>query len=410
MALFKKHTLQLSKLLQLIPEEIFLQIAEDTNVDYYSKVLTGKLMFNLLFYAILTVDRLGQRGLADLFASPQFRLLFQAEIKKKHIAHSSISERLSVMNVDFFKQVYESVYREFSRLYPCKSIAGMKLQRVDSSLVSETSRKLKEGMTCGNEYKKKKMLKYTINYDGMYGSCAMTHTEEKYACESLALPENVITHFKKTQDHACVYVFDRGQSSAESFSRMNAHQNLHFVGRLMENRKLHTVRTFDCTFKRFGYGELKEDLLVRLYKREEVTGRNGKPVRKQVLTEDVFRVIRFRPTDGNEDILLITNILNLRAETVAAMYRRRWDIEVFFRFLKQELNFSHFLSLNENGIQIVLYMTLIVAMLIMIYKQENQIGYKTAKRRMEIEIQELIIAIAIVQAGGDLNRVDLPAP
>ncbi|GHT04364.1 hypothetical protein AGMMS49525_10630 [Bacteroidia bacterium] len=105
---------------------------------------------------------------------------------------------------------------------------------------------------------------------------------------------------------------------------------------------------------------------------------------------------------------MITNILYLRAETIAAMYRRRWDIEVFFRFLKQGMNFSHFLSLNENGIQIVLYMTLIVAMLIMIYKQENEIGYKTAKRRMVIEIQELIIAIAALQSGGDLSKVNLP--
>lgn len=92
------------------------------------------------------------------------------------------------------------------------------------------------------------------------------------------------------------------------------------------------------------------------------------------------------------------------------MYRRRWNIEVWFRFLKQELNFSHFLSLNENGIRIVLYMTLIVAILIRIYKQENQLGYKTAKRRMEIELQELIIAIAVVHSGGDLKRLNLPAP
>ena len=44
---------------------------------------------------------------------------------------------------------------------------------------------------------------------------------------------------------------------------------------------------------------------------------------------------------------------------VAEIYRRRWDIEVFFRFLKQELSFSHFLSVNENSMQVILYMTLI---------------------------------------------------
>jgi IS4 transposase len=92
------------------------------------------------------------------------------------------------------------------------------------------------------------------------------------------------------------------------------------------------------------------------------------------------------------------------------MYRRRWDIEVFFRFLKQEVNFNSFISLNNNGLQVILYMTLITAMLIMIYKEENKLGFKTAKRRMEIELQELIIAIAVVQSGGNLKLLNLPAP
>ncbi|MEZ4890090.1 MAG: hypothetical protein R2779_05885 [Crocinitomicaceae bacterium] len=42
----------------------------------------------------------------------------------------------------------------------------------------------------------------------------------------------------------------------------------------------------------------------------------------------------------------------------------RWDIEVFFRFIKQELNVSHLISLNKNGMQVMIYVTMIVAMLI----------------------------------------------
>jgi IS4 transposase len=41
------------------------------------------------------------------------------------------------------------------------------------------------------------------------------------------------------------------------------------------------------------------------------------------------------------------------AKEIAQAYRRRWDIEVFFRFLKQELNVSHLVSLNTNAIQVV---------------------------------------------------------
>ena len=49
-------------------------------------------------------------------------------------------------------------------------------------------------------------------------------------------------------------------------------------------------------------------------------------------------------------------------------------------------------------------MTLIAAMLIMIYKKENDIGFKTAKRRIGIELQALILAVVIQLTGGDLTK------
>jgi hypothetical protein len=46
----------------------------------------------------------------------------------------------------------------------------------------------------------------------------------------------------------------------------------------------------------------------------------------------------------------------------------------------------------------------------MIYKKENNIGYKTARRRMEMELQDVILAIAVARTGGDLSKLNLPAP
>ena len=47
-----------------------------------------------------------------------------------------------------------------------------------------------------------------------------------------------------------------------------------------------------------------------------------------------------------------------------------------------------------------MYMTLITAMLVMIYKRENNIGYTTAVRRMGIEPENLIMAIIVIESGG----------
>ncbi|MGD1893630.1 MAG: hypothetical protein ACFB15_23930, partial [Cyclobacteriaceae bacterium] len=72
-------------------------------------------------------------------------------------------------------------------------------------------------------------------------------------------------------------------------------------------------------------------------------------------------------------------------------------------FLKQELNMSHLISLNKNGIQVMLYMILIVAMMVLIYKKANRLGYKTAKRRLAVEVRNLAIAMIVVRCGGNPN-------
>ncbi len=97
----------------------------------------------------------------------------------------------------------------------------------------------------------------------------------------------------------------------------------------------------------------------------------------------------------------VTNNLNLSAQQVSEYYHRRWDIEVFFRFIKQELNFSHLISLNKNGIEVMLYMTMITSMLLLIYKKHNNIGYKTAKRRFMMEMRKIIISEIVRRCGGD---------
>ena len=48
-------------------------------------------------------------------------------------------------------------------------------------------------------------------------------------------------------------------------------------------------------------------------------------------------------------------------------------------------------------------MTLIVAMLVLIHKKVNKIGYKTAKRRFAMEVRDLAIAMIVLQCGGDPN-------
>ena len=396
------HKISLLSLLREIPDAALDRIAQNSKVDYYAKSLNGKLMFYLLLYGLLREDRLSQRGLKELFSSPFFHFMFNSG-GKKTISHSAISDRLSVMSVDFFKDSYEIIYKRFSSLYTKKEISNMYLQRVDSTLVQEASNKLSKGLICGNAHTKKKMIKYTINFDGMFASLGCAHSEASYSCETVALPENVLNHFKKEQNHANVYVFDRGQRSANAFKDMKAEEGLFFVGRLLENRKIKLIRERDVSEVKFTQGKLILDSDVQLYAKKK----DSKSSRAVLLEED-FRIIRFIPANEDKEILLITNIWDVSAEDIAKMYRSRWDIEVFFRFIKQELNFSHFMSLSKNGIMIILYMTMITAMLVMVYKKENELGGKTAIRRMIIELEYILMKLVVQQTGGDWSKARLP--
>ena len=79
--------------------------------------------------------------------------------------------------------------------------------------------------------------------------------------------------------------------------------------------------------------------------------------------------------------------------TINPHYISTAPIEVFFKFLKQNLSFSHFISTSENGIKVVLYMTLITAMLVLIYKRENEMGYTIGKFSFFMEMQDWVVKL-----------------
>ena len=402
MKIFSEHKIALSEIIREIPEEEFIRLSNESKEDYPTKVLAGKLMLYLLTYGMLKVDRLSQSDLQDVFSSQIFRNLFKYKGKKRN-SHNSISDRLSAINVDFCRNSYEIIYQQFESLYTKKEIEEMYLERIDNTIALETTNKLLESLNCKNEHIKKNMSKSTINFDGTFGSLTEVHKETNYSSECIALPENVVKHFKKLKNHSSVYLINREQCSADAFQPMKNEDELLFIGRLLENRKLKLIKENSIESEKFNQGILLKDFLVQLYQYDSQK-------RRSILVEETYRVIRFRPNDGKEDLLLITNILHLSAREIAEIYCKRRSLEVFFCFLKQELNFSHFLSLSENGIQVLLYMTLITVMQVMIYKKENELGYQTAVRRMEIELESLIMAVIVIQSGGDLKKTELPNP
>ena len=287
-----------------------------------------------------------------------------------------------------------------------------KIIRVDSSMVAKAGNKLKQDFTVRNKPKTReacKQIKYTMAYDGFSVKLAEVFSKPKYLSEDMAIPEIIMPLVKKEKNHENLYVFDRGMVAADNYDAIDR-EGAFFVGRIKTSRKMEVLESLlkEDTDLDLGKLELLGDVLVYLLDRN-----------KEERKEHMYRIVKARfkvPRDTTHpdnkgkvkrmenEVFFITNNFEMNAGDVAEAYRKRWDIEVFFKFLKQELNFSHFLSTNENGIKVGLYMTLITAMLIMIYKRKNDIGYSDAKFCFRIEMEAWITALSITITGGDVSN------
>lgn len=386
----KKVTI--TNLLSLIPDEEINRIAQKTNVDHYVKVLDGKSMFYLILYSLVECKRNSLRTMEDIFNNSAFKFLFNLAVDKT-VKYNSISERLSLINIEFFKQVYELIYTAFSKYYNKQEIENYKLIRVDSTMVSEAANKLKKGMNIGKKKDGKKQVKYTIAYDGSFPCMSELFTDKKHLSEDKTIPKVMFEYAKKESNS--LFVFDRGVQKRKVFHELSEN-NIPFVCRLKKGAKYKVVKEIEIGGNRkVGSLELISDQRVQL----------AIPDTRNKYSEEYFRIIIAIDSQINESYYFLTNIFNEKVETILSLYKKRWDIEVFFRFLKQELNLSHLTSTSENGMKVMLYMTLITSMLVLIYKRENNVGYKTAVRRISFELNEFIIKLIVKQCGGDPSLV-----
>jgi transposase len=403
MANFKDHKVAVNELLGFIPEALLSHLSTTTKVDYYSKVLYGRKMFYLLLYAILDNEKLSQRTLEDTFNYPGFKAIFNLD-ESETVRRSSISERLSKIDAEYFKEIFEFIYNRFSEHYSKGESEKYNLIRVDSTIVSETAGKLKEGIDQKGD---KKLIKYSVSFDGILPSDVAVFNTQKYSSEESAIPEAVLKQAKKDTGHSNIYIIDRGLQSTRTMKDFTE-KNIKFVIRAKENRKYEEIKSLieDNQDLDIGDNLVVKDSVVNLFTGIPVKNKRGNIHHREEKIQNQFRLVVVKNKKNPEKVLwFISNDFELTAKEIADYYRRRWDIEVFFRFIKQELNVSHLVSLSKNGIEVIIYMTLIVAMLILIYKKANNLGYKTAKRRFVLELRELITAIMITISGGNPAKV-----
>ena len=97
----------------------------------------------------------------------------------------------------------------------------------------------------------------------------------------------------------------------------------------------------------------------------EIKVREGKDTTKLKL-----RKVKFYDRENKRVFEFITNLFEMRADLIAALYKIRWQIELLFKQLKQNFPLKYFLGDNENAIKIQIYCVLIVNLLLSVIKKK----------------------------------------
>lgn len=147
------------------------------------------------------------------------------------------------------------------------------------------------------------------------------------------------------------YVLDRGfQAYALLGEIIQAHSD--FVVRLRKSAQSTVLEPRPLTAADLAAG-VQSDALVQVGWRED-----------QTPELPVLRRVAVALADKDEPLVLLTSCLDLPAELIALIYQHRWQIELFFRWLKCMAHLEHFFSESPQGMTLQLYVTLIATLLI----------------------------------------------
>jgi len=157
-------------------------------------------------------------------------------------------------------------------------------------------------------------------------------------------------HFARVLDLPpdSIVAMDRAYNDYELFARWTG-RNIWFVTRLKSNAVYKVVEERKTPQK----GHIISDQVIRF------TGSNTAekcpcPLRKVVIWDDV----------NQREITLLTNHMEFGATTISAIYKDRWEIELFFKALKQNLKIKTFVGTSANALKIQIWTALIAILLI----------------------------------------------
>ncbi len=305
----------------------------------------------------------GLRKIEDVFDVPAV----QKRLKMPRVPKSTLADAQRLFDPELLLPLFESLKERASIQQHDPRLNGVanKLLAVDGSFFAVASRiawalynhSAKNNITRGN-------VRAHVHFDILRGVPDHATVTGGRAGEAEQL--------RLALRSGCFYVCDRGFQQYQLLADI-IDKGSDFLVRLRETARYEPIETRPLTAADQAGGVLS-DTIVRL------GWRNNRTAIKQPL-----RLVEIaQPEKPDKPLRLVTNRFDLPAETIGVIYRHRWQVELFFRWLKCMANFEHFYSESPQGMTMQVYIALIGTLLIAIETGARPSSYDFALMSMAV--------------------------
>lgn len=333
------------EILHLIPRHIFQKLEKRHVSGRSSRKFGFKEQFTVMAFIMLAASRSLRDALASLRA--QGDRLYHWGLKK--VCRSTVSDANRHRPYAFFEDLFLEVcklcaLRAPKHQFPFKN----KIFSVDSTVITLAARIFKWAAykTAKNGVK----IHTVLDHDGnipSFVSITEAKRHDSKILEALNFPKGSFV------------IFDRAYSAVKWFSLM-CKRELYFITRI------------------------KKDMKFRIIERNRVDAETG--VTSDYIVEMsngkekiTVRKIGYYDPITIKHYIFLTNIFTAEAKIIADLYKARWEIEIFFKEIKQFLKIKKFVGTNENAVKIQLYTAMTVYLLLALQKFLSKISHSVGQ-------------------------------
>lgn len=338
-----------NQLLCLIPRSLVSRLARQYQTDRYCKTFRSfDHLVTMLYSTLHQCNSLREVVTGMQACASRLRHLGLSVTPRR----STLADANERRNSQLFEELYYQIYKRYYGGLPDSLKAKRwidKLFIIDSTIISLFSAVMKSTGSYGCNGKKKGGIKAHVLLRAKDDLPCFIRLTEGKAADSSFLPSLRLPA-------GSIVVMDKGYRNFQQFIKWSR-QHITWVTRL-HARTVYTTthcRPLEAAEQQQG---VLQDQLIEL----------GNPETANINAVQKARLIVFYDQVTKREFQFVTNNTELEASTIAAIYKKRWQIELVFKRIKQNFQLHSFLGDNENAIRIQVWSAFIADLLLKIIK------------------------------------------